>query len=885
MDADFFSFLFNAFLFVGVVVAIKDRSRINGLLLKLTHLQKVIDFQTSQIEKLKKALKELAPPEESSKQKALLDVSEAAIKVDTNETKQNPSLETTRLSEIFQQNSGEHTVEKPVQSSQHGFSLDSLLKGNGIFWLGGLVLAIGGVFLAKYSIEAGLLPPSVRVILGAIFGVTLVATAETLNRFKEKFKINTPYIPAALASGGVITCFAMALVSFDFYHFITPNLAFILLALISLVATYLALRFGPVLAGIGIIGSYTVPALVSTGSNNVMALLLYVSFVSLSAVWVAEYVKQKWVWWLSFAGHFIWFVGAIVMGGKSDFAVITLFTFVSLYLYVLASILGWKLNLGLRVALSVKELLMPRKEQLVILLSLCLFALFLRIYPEFIHLIWAALFIGVLALVVSYRHSALDTWPFLALAFVLCAFSLMPDSVDFANNLFPFNGKYLFVQLAVVTGSGFSLFMIKRFADRVAYLLLLVLTPLSLFGISYITSPSAAENFLYPVWTFEMLLIGAAASYGAMKSQIAIQQVTFLVLANSMLTLCFTMLLSASTLTLAIAAQVASMSYLSWKFKVKIPDWLYKVALLVVVTRLTLSPWLADYKDESIFGMHWTLVIYPVVLGIIWFSSKFNLSKILNRWFMGVFIHLIALLITTETSYILVGDYPDFFDLSYKEAVLLSLNWLILSVVYMWRSKLTSSSKKVYQIAGIALLLGFALIHLDISVVNNPFVDNRFVGLGFFNWLWLHWLIPAVLFYLYIGFKLSREKYQNAIFAVIALFGLLFVNGEIRNLFNNGYIFWGTPLKQAELYTYSIVWLIISTTAIFSAQHFNNRHLTNVGFMGLSLVILKAFVIDMSHLEGLLRALSFIGLGICLVGIGWLFQKMQGKPALNEAQS
>jgi uncharacterized membrane protein len=61
--------------------------------------------------------------------------------------------------------------------------------------------------------------------------------------------------------------------------------------------------------------------------------------------------------------------------------------------------------------------------------------------------------------------------------------------------------------------------------------------------------------------------------------------------------------------------------------------------------------------------------------------------------------------------------------------------------------------------------------------------------------------------------------------------------------------------------------------------------LTNVGFMGLSLVILKAFVIDMSHLEGLLRALSFIGLGICLVGIGWLFQKMQGKPALNEAQS
>jgi len=29
----------------------------------------------------------------------------------------------------------------------------------------------------------------------------------------------------------------------------------------------------------------------------------------------------------------------------------------------------------------------------------------------------------------------------------------------------------------------------------------------------------------------------------------------------------------------------------------------------------------------------------------------------------------------------------------------------------------------------------------------------------------------------------------------------------------------------------------------------------------------------MSSLEGLYRALSFIGLGLSLVGIGWLFQK------------
>jgi uncharacterized membrane protein len=39
------------------------------------------------------------------------------------------------------------------------------------------------------------------------------------------------------------------------------------------------------------------------------------------------------------------------------------------------------------------------------------------------------------------------------------------------------------------------------------------------------------------------------------------------------------------------------------------------------------------------------------------------------------------------------------------------------------------------------------------------------------------------------------------------------------------------------------------------------------------LVVLKVFLWDMSSLEGLYRIASFIGLGLCLVGIGWLYQR------------
>ena len=885
MDTDLFSFLFNTFLFFGVILAIKDRGRINSLLQRLNHLQKVIDFQVLQIEKLKQKIEELRPSELSKEQSKEQLKPEPHKPIEPLELEkidshfiQKTTEEIDEKSKPWQDNK-KHTRKKSKQIKQpkNAFSFDSLLKGNGIFWLGAAVLAIGGIFLAKYSIEAGLLSPSIRVILGAVFGCSLVIAAELANKYQEKLNIQTPYISASLASGGVITCFAMALVSFDFYNFITPNIAFALLAIISLTATYLALRFGPILAGIGIIGSYAVPALVSTGSNDVFALLVYVAFVSLSAIWVADYVKQKWLWWQSFVGHFIWLAAAIVIGDKSDFWLINSFAIFSLYLYVLAGVMGWKLSLGMTSTLSVKELLMPRREQAVILLSLVLMALYLTLYNDFIHIIWANVIFCTVIILVANKHSALDSWPYLMLGFALYSFHLMPNTINFENNLFPFSNKYLFIQLSVLVGMAFSLFMLIRYVERYAYLLLLVITPITLFGISYITAKPEAEAYLYPLWAVEMLLIGVVASYGAMKSKITLHQVTYLILANSLLTLCLTMLLSASTLTLAIVTQVASLSYLSWKYKVHIPDWLYKVALLAVVTRLTFAPWLANYKDEMIFNVHWTLIVYPIVLVIIGFATKYNPSKTLKSWFMGVFIHVFALLITTETSYILINDYPDFTNLSYKESILLSLNWLILSAVYLFRSKLTSSLRVLYQKGGLLLILGAALIHIDISLISNPFVQNHYVGDGVINWLFLQWLVPAGILCIFIKFKLFENKYHNAIYGVIAVLGILFVNGEIRSLFNDGHILWASPLKQAELYTYSIVWLVISTLAIFVAQHFDNKSLMNAGFTGLAIVILKAFGIDMSHLEGLLRALSFIGLGLCLVGIGWLFQKMQNK--------
>ena len=46
----------------------------------------------------------------------------------------------------------------------------------------------------------------------------------------------------------------------------------------------------------------------------------------------------------------------------------------------------------------------------------------------------------------------------------------------------------------------------------------------------------------------------------------------------------------------------------------------------------------------------------------------------------------------------------------------------------------------------------------------------------------------------------------------------------------------------------------------------------------ITLTIAKVFLVDMSGLAGIWRALSFIGLGLVLVGIGYLYRRLLFPP-------
>ena len=86
---------------------------------------------------------------------------------------------------------------------------------------------------------------------------------------------------------------------------------------------------------------------------------------------------------------------------------------------------------------------------------------------------------------------------------------------------------------------------------------------------------------------------------------------------------------------------------------------------------------------------------------------------------------------------------------------------------------------------------------------------------------------------------------------------------------------WGRgEISDAEQYTYSAVWLAFGVALLAAGVGLRSQAVRFASAAVVILTVLKVFLIDMSDLTGIFQGLSFIGLGIVLLGIGWLYQRL-----------
>ena len=188
---------------------------------------------------------------------------------------------------------------------------DERLGSRWAVWVGGLALALGGLFLVRYSIEQGLLGPGARVAFGAAFAIALLAAGEWLRRRNAAPILPgmaQAHVPSVLTAAGTSTAFATAYAAYALYGLIGPAFAFVLLGAVSVLTMLAAALHGPALAALGLVAALASPLLVQTGKPNFWALVGYLAFVVLAAYGVARLRLWKWLALAAAVGAITWTV-------------------------------------------------------------------------------------------------------------------------------------------------------------------------------------------------------------------------------------------------------------------------------------------------------------------------------------------------------------------------------------------------------------------------------------------------------------------------------------------------------------------------------------------------------------------------------------------------
>lgn len=218
-----------------------------------------------------------------------------------------------------------HTQREPHRAS---FNFEDLFGRKLPIWAGGITLAIAGVLIVKYAIDAGffhqVFTPGVQAVCGVLFGLGLIGGAEWAHHARQK--VQDPRVSQALSGAGISTLYAALLVAANVYSLISPLAAFVGLATVTAGALWLSLRHGMPSALLGLAGGLAAPALTVGMDASVPMLATYLAFTIAGLVGVSRF--QRWPWlalmalaggagwslWLVLAGEALAMLGALSVG-------------------------------------------------------------------------------------------------------------------------------------------------------------------------------------------------------------------------------------------------------------------------------------------------------------------------------------------------------------------------------------------------------------------------------------------------------------------------------------------------------------------------------------------------------------------------------------------
>ncbi len=348
--------------------------------------------------------------------------------------------------------------------------------------------------------------------------------------------------------------------------------------------------------------------------------------------------------------------------------------------------------------------------------------------------------------------------------------------------------------------------------------------------------------------------------------------------ATAALALGAAMVLSDQWLTLAVALFLPPLAWI--EARAGLPA-LRQVAVAVagvVLVRLLINPWVAGYEFGEWPVLNGLLVAYGAP------AASFALASVMFRrrgddTAVAVLeagaIAFATILVLLEIRHAL-GDGALDRAFHFREgAFQVSALALLSTALRLLNRRL--GDRPVPRI-GWQVLQGVALVGGAMLLMRNPMLEAglKLATAPLLNEMALAYALPALLAALAARARETAPHPPARLvlggYAVVALFA--WVTLEVRHAFRpEAMAFWRAGAGEAELYAYSGAWLLLAGVLLALGIRAKVRELRLAGLGVMAAAIAKAFLVDMSDLEGLWRVLSFLGLGLSLIALGWVYRR------------
>jgi uncharacterized membrane protein len=782
--------------------------------------------------------------------------------------------------------------------------LEESLTSRWLVWLGAVTIALGSIFLVKYSIERGWLGPAVRVALGFTFGVALLLAGEWLRQRplqRAIAAIRPNYVPPAITSAGLFSAFASTFAAFQLYQLIGAPTAFLTMAALAALGIALSILQGGMVALLGLLGGIVTPLLVRAAEPSAWGLFAYLLFIVVASLVVVRIMAWWWLGWAALAGAalwmLLWFAGLWVPADADPIGIFLILLF-GLFLLVrhghgaTVELVTWRRGfLGL-----------PAPEVLAwgAALTVAVLVFILVRMDSYGATSWLVLAVfSVVAMIMGYREAVFDALVLIAALLVVAVVAVwhLPAFIDAGSPLYTIGGRsfghapgpilppalapLVGVSLAAAALFGLGGFLALWGARRPGlWSLASAATPLALLAVAYwrVTAFEVDLKWSAVALALAGANLAAAAFVRRRDSEGRFNLVLGCYAAATVAatSLAATMALDQAWLTVALALQLPALAWVHARLGV--PQLRPVAALIagVVLIRLLFNVHIVDYPMGDLAGANWVLYGYGLpALAFFYAARGFrrsgdDLLVTVLEWGCLVFA---TLLISFEIRTLVEGrlDSPDY---GLLEQSLNSVAWLSMAYVIWIYARL--DSRAVLKIGWrILAALGMAQVVLLQLLASNPLWSGAAVGdYPVVNLLFISYAVPALFAARFAAILRDEGQLRLARAGGILCLVLIWVylSLEVRRAFQGPDLTLG-PLGDAELYVYSAAWLGLALVLLGIGILREVASLRYASLALLMLTVAKVFLIDMSELTGLYRVASFMGLGLFLVGIGYLYQR------------